>query len=64
MIMINFLVGNSRSLSLDLYDQHDGLEKTSQFRFTPPTHTMLAFLQAVKEFEEEGGIEGRGNRYV
>lgn len=61
--VLNNCKGNSRSLSLDLYDQHDGLEKTSQFRFTPPTHTMLAFLQAVKEFEAEGGIEGRGNRY-
>lgn len=55
--------GNSRSLSLDLYDQYDGLEKTSQFRFTPPTHTMLAFIQALKEFEEEGGVSGRGSRY-
>ncbi|XP_071161948.1 2-aminoethylphosphonate--pyruvate transaminase-like [Mytilus edulis] len=55
--------GNSRSLSLDLFDQYDNLEKTNQFRFTPPTHTMLAFLQAVKEFEEEGGVSGRGDRY-
>lgn len=56
--------GNSRSLSLDLFDQYDNLEKTNQFRFTPPTHTMLAFLQAVKEFEEEGGVSGRGDRYA
>ncbi|KAK3087801.1 hypothetical protein FSP39_010725, partial [Pinctada imbricata] len=55
--------GNSRSLSLDLYDQYDGLEKTGQFRFTPPTHTMLAFCQAIKEFDEEGGVVGRANRY-
>lgn len=55
--------GNSRSLSLDLYDQYDSFEKTSQFRFTPPTHTMLAFIQALKEFEQEGGVAGRGKRY-
>ncbi|XP_061192462.1 2-aminoethylphosphonate--pyruvate transaminase-like [Saccostrea echinata] len=55
--------GNSGSLCLDLYDQYDGLEKTGQFRFTPPTHCMLAFCQAIKEFEEEGGIDGRADRY-
>ncbi|XP_056021065.1 2-aminoethylphosphonate--pyruvate transaminase-like isoform X4 [Ostrea edulis] len=55
--------GNSRSLSLDLHDQYDGLEKTGQFRFTPPTHCMLAFCQAIKEFEEEGGVVGRSKRY-
>ncbi|XP_045172374.2 2-aminoethylphosphonate--pyruvate transaminase-like [Mercenaria mercenaria] len=55
--------GNSRSISLDLYDQYDNLEKTNQFRFTPPTHTMLAFSQAIREFETEGGVEGRSARY-
>ncbi|KAL4238713.1 hypothetical protein ACF0H5_003420 [Mactra antiquata] len=55
--------GNSRSLSLDLYDQYDNLEKTNQFRFTPPTHTMLAFYKALEEFEKEGGVTGRSARY-
>lgn len=55
--------GNSRSLSLDAYDQYENLEKTNQFRFTPPTHTMLAFNQAMKEFEEAGGVKGRSKRY-
>lgn len=55
--------GNSRSLSLDLYDQYDSLEKTNQFRFTPPTHTMLAFWKALEEFEAEGGVQGRSKRY-
>lgn len=55
--------GNSRSLSLDVYDQYDNLEKTSQFRFTPPTHTLLAFSQAVKEFVDAGGVKGRSQRY-
>ncbi|XP_033734877.1 2-aminoethylphosphonate--pyruvate transaminase-like [Pecten maximus] len=56
--------GNSRSLSLDLYDQYQGLESTGQFRFTPATHTMLAFCQALKEFDEEGGLQGRSARYI
>lgn len=55
--------GNSRSLSLDVYDQYDNLEKTNQFRFTPPTHVMLAFRQALEEFEKEGGVVARGARY-
>ena len=55
-------IGNSRSLSLDLYDQVENLDKTSQFRFTPPTHTILAFKQALAEFWKEGGVEGRANR--
>ncbi|KAK7105061.1 2-aminoethylphosphonate--pyruvate transaminase-like [Littorina saxatilis] len=55
--------GNSRSLSLDLYDQNEGLDKNGQFRFTPATHSMLAFRQAIKEFDEEGGLEGRAKRY-
>jgi 2-aminoethylphosphonate-pyruvate transaminase len=56
-------VGNSPSLSLDLYDQWTTMEKTRQWRFTPPTHVLLAFDQALNEFEEEGGVEGRGGRY-
>lgn len=55
-------VGNSRALSLDLYDQVTQLDKTSQFRFTPPTHAMLAFKQALVEYEAEGGLEGRSKR--
>ncbi|KAJ9591260.1 hypothetical protein L9F63_002193 [Diploptera punctata] len=55
--------GNARSLSLDLVDQFENLDKTGQFRFTPPTHSMLAFLQALHEYQEEGGISGRSRRY-
>ena len=55
--------GNCRSLSLDLVDQVENLDKTGQFRFTPPTHTILAFDQALKEFLVEGGLEGRARRY-
>lgn len=55
--------GNSPSLVLDLYDQWRGMQKTRQWRFTPPTHVILAFAQAIKEFEEEGNVAGRGGRY-
>lgn len=34
-----------------------------QFRFTPPTHSLLAFNQALAELEEEGGVAARGRRY-
>ncbi len=55
--------GFARSLSLDLWAQWKGLENSGQFRFTPPTHTLLAFHQALKELEEEGGVEIRAARY-
>ncbi len=55
--------GQERSLSLNLAGQLRGFEKNGQFRYTPPTHTVLAFEQALKEFEAEGGISARGARY-
>ncbi len=54
---------NSPSLSLDLHDQWQAMEKNGQWRFTPPTHVILAFDQALQEFEAEGGVAGRGARY-
>ncbi len=53
----------ARSLSLNLYDQWKELEKSGQFRFTPPIQTILAFSQALKELEKEGGITARVKRY-
>jgi 2-aminoethylphosphonate-pyruvate transaminase len=55
--------GCARTLSLDLLAQWEGLEQTGQFRFTPPTHALLAFDQALKELAAEGGVPGRGRRY-
>ncbi len=55
--------GYARSLSLDLLAQWKGLESNGQFRFTPPTHTILAFAQALRELELEGGPAGRAARY-
>ncbi|MBE1284041.1 MAG: 2-aminoethylphosphonate--pyruvate transaminase [Rhodobacteraceae bacterium] len=56
--------GNSHSLSLDLHAQWAVMEKTGQWRFTPPTHVVAAFLQALREHEVEGGVAGRGARYA
>jgi 2-aminoethylphosphonate-pyruvate transaminase len=55
--------GLARTLSLDLHAQWTGLEADGQFRFTPPTHVLLAFRQALLELEAEGGPVGRLNRY-
>lgn len=56
--------GNSQSLSLDLYDQWEYMERTTQWRFTPPTHIVAAFNQALKEFIAEGGQINRLARYT
>ena len=55
--------GKARSLSLDLYEQWKGMDKDGKWRFTSPTHVVLAFAQALKEMEEEGGIVARAKRY-
>ena len=56
--------GRSHSLSLDLHAQWANMEKTGQWRYTPPTHVVAAFLQALAEHEAEGGVAGRGARYA
>ena len=56
--------GVARSLSLDLYDQWDTMEKGhGKWRFTSPTHVVRAFMQALNELKAEGGIEARHARY-
>lgn len=55
--------GRARGLTLDLLAQWRGLERDGQFRFTPPTHALLAFAEALRELEEEGGVAARGARY-
>lgn len=55
--------GMARSLSFDLFAQWKGLETSGQFRFTPPTHSLLAFHQALLELEAEGGVSARAKRY-
>jgi 2-aminoethylphosphonate-pyruvate transaminase len=55
--------GYARSLSLDLLAQLKGFETNGQFRYTPPTHALLAFERALTELEQEGGVTARGARY-
>jgi 2-aminoethylphosphonate-pyruvate transaminase len=56
--------GRARSLSLDLFDQWETMEKDAgKWRFTSPTHTVRAFAQALQELEIEGGIAKRCRRY-
>ena len=56
--------GNARSLSLDLHDQWVNFGKTGQWRFTPPTHVIVAFSKALDQFDAEGGQTGRHARYA
>ncbi len=56
--------GNCTSLSLDLADQWTYMERTGQWRFTPPTHVVAAFDRALDQHEAEGGVPARGARYA
>ena len=56
--------GVARSLSLDIYDQWETMEKGhGKWRFTSPTHVVRAFMQALAELKEEGGVAARHARY-
>jgi 2-aminoethylphosphonate-pyruvate transaminase len=56
--------GNSHSLAMDLYDQWVYMQKTTQWRYTPPTHVVAAFDAAIAQYLEEGGLAARGARYA
>ena len=57
--------GKARSLSLDLWDQWNTLEKANgKWRYTSPTHVVLAFSRALDEMFAEGGIPARSARYA
>lgn len=56
--------GKARSLSLDLYAQWETMEKDGKWRFTSPTHVVLAFAKAIEELKAEGGIPARNARYT
>ncbi|WP_157669650.1 2-aminoethylphosphonate--pyruvate transaminase [Chitinibacter sp. GC72] len=55
--------GNSNSLALDLADQYDYLQRTGQWRFTPPTHVVAALRAALDQYLAEGGRPARLARY-
>lgn len=54
--------GWARSVSLNAVAQYKGFEANGQFRFTPPTHTLMAFQKALQIQNEEGGVMGRSRR--
>jgi 2-aminoethylphosphonate-pyruvate transaminase len=56
--------GNCHSLALDLHDQWVYMQKTTQWRYTPPTHVVAAFDSAIAQYLAEGGLEARGARYA
>jgi 2-aminoethylphosphonate-pyruvate transaminase len=55
--------GNSPSLVLDLHDQWVNMEKTAQWRFTPPTVVVAALHAALEQYLAEGGQPARLARY-
>ena len=55
--------GNSHSLAMDLHDQWTYMERTTQWRYTPPTHVVAALRAAVDQFKAAGGQPARGARY-
>jgi len=40
------------------------MEKTGQWRFTPPTHVVAALAEAMRQFADEGGQPARLARYT
>ena len=55
--------GHSRSLAMDLLDQWQYMQKTGQWRFTPPTHVVAALRAAIDQYQAQGGLVARLARY-
>jgi 2-aminoethylphosphonate-pyruvate transaminase len=55
--------GNSRSLAMDLLDQWQYMQKTGQWRFTPPTQVVAALRAAIDQYQVQGGLVARLARY-
>jgi len=56
--------GRSTSLALDLHDQWAYMERTTQWRYTPPTHVVVALNAALDQLRVEGGQPARLARYA
>jgi 2-aminoethylphosphonate-pyruvate transaminase len=56
--------GQSHSLAMDLYDQWVYMNRTTQWRYTPPTHVVAALDAALTQYFEEGGLAARGGAYA
>lgn len=50
--------------TMDLQLQLKSFDASGQFRVTPPTTVVMALAQALKEFEQDGGIQGRKIQYA
>ncbi len=53
-----------RGFSLDLNAQWKYMERTGQFRFTPPVQVVAALDVAVRRLIAEGGVQARAERYT
>ena len=56
--------GQAHAISLDLEAQWRAMEKNGQWRFTPPTHVMVALSTALDLFDAAGGQPARLARYT
>jgi len=56
--------GRCHSLAMDLHDQWLYMQKTGQWRYTPPTHVVAALRAAIDQYLEEGGQPARLARYA
>jgi len=56
--------GRCHSLAMDLHDQWVYMQKTGQWRYTPPTHVVAALRAALDQYLEEGGQPARLARYT
>lgn len=56
--------GNTNSLAMDLLDQWQYMQKTGQWRFTPPTHVVAALRAAIDQYHAQGGPPARLARYT
>jgi 2-aminoethylphosphonate-pyruvate transaminase len=49
---------------MDLLDQWQYMQKTGQWRFTPPTHVVAALRAAIDQYHAQGGPPARLVRYT
>ncbi|WP_184038412.1 2-aminoethylphosphonate--pyruvate transaminase [Chitinivorax tropicus] len=55
--------GQSHSLAMDLCDQYEYMQRTGQWRYTPPTHVVAALRAALDQYLQAGGQAARLARY-
>jgi 2-aminoethylphosphonate-pyruvate transaminase len=56
--------GVSHSLAMDLHDQWVYMNRTTQWRFTPPTHVVAALDAALEQYFAQGGRTARAAAYA